>query len=692
MQQTSRVSLTALFVTCLAYPALVVANTISADIERVLTVGSRLEGDTSDTGYVISSVTEKEINFVSPTHIQEVLNYVAGVGVQRGNGQEYLPSLRSPVLTGAGGCGGILSTEDNIPLRAAGFCNINELFEAHGEMAQKIEVLKGPGSALYGSNAIHGVINVITPDVTQDTHLLGLDYGSYGYHRIKLRQGTDFGNSGIGINASITRDTGYRDEEGVDQEKVNIRHRYNANEMSLTTGLTLTNLDQETAGYISGFESYKDKSLAKSNENPEAYRQARSFRLWTRAVVSLQDENALSITPYVRNQSMNFRMHYLPGTPIEKNQQEGFGVISQYHHVLSDEVSVDLGFDTEYTEGGLQQYQPNSTEGSAFLVETIPAGMQYNYDVNVTLYAPFLAFNWQSEGWNISLGGRYEYMNYDYTNNMLTGRTREDGSPCGFGGCRYSRPASRQDDFRNFSPKFSLNYKFSESLQWYTGISHGYRVPQTGELYRLQREQDVADLDAVKATNIEMGIKGQRATYGYVVSAYSLRKDNVIYRDSDYFNVNHGETWHRGIEISVNYRFSELWDVAFAGTYARHTYEHEQWSSGVNIKGNEMDTAPALIFNARIGYRLTDNAHFELEWQHVDKYYTDPENLHEYEGHDLLNARISWDITPRVSLYARVNNLLNQAYAERADYTSFSAERYFPGKPRNVMFSVTYQY
>ena len=142
-----------------------------ASIERVVTTGSRIANSTANSGYVVSTVSSDDINFVSPSHIQEVLNFIAGAGVQRGNGQEYLPALRSPVLTGAGACGGILAAEDNIPLRAAGFCNINELFEAHGEMAERIEVLKGPASPLYGSNAIHGVINVITPDVTQDTAL-----------------------------------------------------------------------------------------------------------------------------------------------------------------------------------------------------------------------------------------------------------------------------------------------------------------------------------------------------------------------------------------------------------------------------------------------------------------------------------------------------------------------------------------
>ena len=95
------------------------------EIERIETTSSRIQGQITATGYAVSSISEEALSMLSFQHIQESLNYIAGAGVQRGNGQEYLPALRSPVLTGAGACGGILAAEDGIPLRAAGFCNIN---------------------------------------------------------------------------------------------------------------------------------------------------------------------------------------------------------------------------------------------------------------------------------------------------------------------------------------------------------------------------------------------------------------------------------------------------------------------------------------------------------------------------------------------------------------------------------------
>lgn len=661
-----------------------------SDIERIETTSSRIQGKVNASGYAVSSVSEETLSLLSFQHIQESLNYIAGAGVQRGNGQEYLPALRSPVLTGAGACGGILAAEDGIPLRAAGFCNINELFEAHGEMAQRIDVIKGPASALYGSNAIHGVINVITPDTTQGDGILGVDYGSYGFHRVKLQEGKDFGGSGVGIAASLTRDTGYRDDEGVDQEKVSLRHRLEWDNTVITSGMTYTHLDQETAGYIEGFESYKDTQIARSNPNPEAFRNARSFRLWSKFDTTFEGGHALSVTPYMRNQDMRFRMHFLPGKPLEENAQKGVGVLSQFNYVVNDRISLDVGVDAEYTEGELTQSQQGSTEGSAFLVETIPAGKHYDYDVDATLLAPFFALNWQDDKWAIQLGGRFETMRYDYVNNMNTGRVRENGTECGFGGCRYSRPADSENEYNNFSPKLSLRYQLSPQIRLFGGVARGYRAPQATELYRLQRAQTVTELESVTADNVELGITGSLLSGGYTLSFYSLEKDNVIYRDSDFFNVSNGETWHRGVELTFDQQLSDVLRVDFAGTYARHTYEHSQLSGEQDIKGNDIDTAPKVLFNTRLSYDVTEEIQAQLEWQHVSGYYTDAENLNEYDGHDLVHGRISWDVTNSITLYARINNMLDTEYAERADYTSFSGPRYFPGRPRNFMLSASF--
>ncbi|MBQ4832068.1 TonB-dependent receptor [Pseudoalteromonas sp. MMG010] len=660
-------------------------------MERITTTAARTTVNSTPLPVVVSSIEQAQLDLIAPTHIEQVLKQVAGANVQHGNGQEYLPALRSSVLSGAGACGAILTAEDGIPLRAAGFCNINELFEAHSEMAQRIEVLKGPGSALYGSNAMHGVINVITPDTTYNEHQLGLELGSYGYSRVKVRTGKDMGNQGIGLNASITNDTGYRDDESVKQQKLNLRHRYNQQNFTLNSGLTYTNLDQKTAGFITGYQSYKNSETAQANFDPNAFRKAQSFRVWSKAVWQT-DKSTLTITPYARSQKMTFFKHFLPGTPLEENSQNGIGMQSLWHYNYTTDIALNIGLDSEYTRADFLQYQNEPTEGSDFLVATVPQGKHYDYDVNSILLAPFMSIDWQWQKLKLSVGARFEQLNYQYTNNMLTGRTKEDGTQCSFGGCRYSRPPSGDNKFSNLSPKFGLSYKINNAHYVYANASQGYRAPQASELYQLQREQSVADLNPETANNLELGFKGKFKQLNYVLSAYSMKKDNVIFRDSDFFTINDAKTEHQGIELEINYPLTQSLQFALSATHANHRYRYNQILSGININGNMIDTAPKNIANMQLNWQPTDNATLALEWHHVSQYFTDAENSHNYAGHNLLNLRAAWQLNNRFTLSARINNVANTAYADRADYTSFTGDRYFPGKPRNIVLAANYHW
>ena len=129
-------------------------------LDEIVVTAVKHEQSIREVASSISTITAGDLQTISHVHITEALRRVAGVWISRGNGQEHLTAIRSPVLTGAGGCGAYLMMQDGISLRAPGFCNVNELFESSSELAERIEVLKGPGAAIYGSNALDGAINV----------------------------------------------------------------------------------------------------------------------------------------------------------------------------------------------------------------------------------------------------------------------------------------------------------------------------------------------------------------------------------------------------------------------------------------------------------------------------------------------------------------------------------------------------
>jgi len=135
--------------------------------EQVLVTATRINSEGNSLPLAWSVVGEDALTLTGHTHINEIMQQVPGAWITRGNGQESLTSLRSPTLTGAGSCGAFYMASDGISLRAPGFCNVNQLFDANSEQAGRIEVIKGPATALYGSNAMHGVINILSAAPTE---------------------------------------------------------------------------------------------------------------------------------------------------------------------------------------------------------------------------------------------------------------------------------------------------------------------------------------------------------------------------------------------------------------------------------------------------------------------------------------------------------------------------------------------
>lgn len=651
-------------------------------IENIYITATRVATEVNSLPLALAIIDGDELNTIGHTHINEALSRVSGAWVSRGNGQEHLTALRSPVFTGGGGCGSILMAEDGLSLRAAGFCNINQLFDANSEQAGRIEILKGPAPAIYGSNAMHGVINIISQAPPESNeHQASLELGPNDYSRLKYSQGYSSGEHGLRFNIQGNHDGGYKDDSGYDQQKLMLRHNYTAEKLSVQTVLSASNLNQETAGFIQGNDVYKDSDLKDSNPNPEAYRDSRSVRLYSTIDYDLGDSRSLSVRGYLRDTEMEFMQHFLPWKSIESNGQQSFGLQSQYRF---DPVGYQLiaGFDAEITDAYLKEFQPNAFSA------TLPEGDHYDYQVDALTAAPYFQGSWElSSNLNLVAGARYEYTNYDYNNKL------SDGSACAIGvsNCRFTRPEDRDDSFNDWSVNTALQYQLNETSQIYMRLASGFRAPQATELYRLQSGQQTADLDSEEITSFEFGFSGFWGGINYETSMYLMEKDNVIFQDSNRRNVSNAKTSHRGFEVGINYAISDNLELSSNISYARHQYENAitlRGSSG-DIEGNDIDTAPRRMGSSRLNWQIQPGSRAELEWVYMGPYYTDPDNNHHYAGHDLLHLRLSHRLSDQLEAVLRVANVADKDYAERADF-GFGNERYFVGEPRAVYLELRY--
>ena len=126
----------------------------------------------SDPG-AVSTLSSELISSTAADRPAEILNQAPGVNIQMNSGQEHLIAIRAPVLRSGAGQGSFLILENGVPVRSPAFGNVNSLIEPHLEIAEAIEIIRGPGSAKYGSNAVHGLVNVILPAPGDEAYVRG---------------------------------------------------------------------------------------------------------------------------------------------------------------------------------------------------------------------------------------------------------------------------------------------------------------------------------------------------------------------------------------------------------------------------------------------------------------------------------------------------------------------------------------
>jgi iron complex outermembrane recepter protein len=609
-------------------------------------------------------------------HPAEILNTLPGVNVQMNSGQEHLIAIRSPVLTGGAGQGSFLILENGVPTRSPAFGNVNSLMEPHHEVASAIEVVRGPGSAKYGSNAVHGLVNVILGQ-PGDGSFASASYGTPGRYRtdMALDEGTH-----VRLGLSLQHDTGWRDNTGADQQKLSAVGAYELGAWNVTPWLSASNLNQESAGFVGGTDSYKDSDLVTQNPNPEAYRDAWSARIGARAERPLGPGN-LVLTPYAHSQAMIFSQHFLPYSGVEKNGHMGGGVMARYGWQASDALALRIGADVDVASGYLKESQARPTFGFNPANDQFPQGVHYDYTVDTTTFALWGEAEWDL-GHDVSVlaGLRSETHEYDYATE----------APVGIAG-RFNVTADRSDSFDLLTPKLGLIWSPGD-VSYYVNYARGERAPQASDLYRLQSLQVAGEVDTETLDSVEVGARGRAAGGRLVfdVAAYWMDKKNFFFRDSDGLNVPDGSTRHQGVEAAAAFDLTDTLVVKGNVSWSDQTYTFDRIvGSGTETirDGNQIDTAPEWLADASLDWQATEALGLSLSVEHVGEYYMDPANTATYPGHTVLSARGSYEFGEGTEAFLIVRNLTDEAYADRADL-AFGNERYFPGEPLNATLGV----
>jgi outer membrane receptor protein involved in Fe transport len=550
---------------------------------------------------------------------------------------------------------------------------------------ERIEVVKGPASALYGSHALGGVINVITrkPPEHPEYRIWG-EGGMYDRGRGGVSAAGSTDVLGYFLDANILDYEGWQDRS--------------ANELKQASGKVLFNIGASSTFTVRG------EYLDEFKENPGYLRVPSADELefddidWKNAGVddAYNDEQAMSLSAkYERdlsNQS-GFELSYgIRNTesegPPSYNPRAGFGSSDVTNQNV---VGIyNLGFDFFRSEliVGID-LQHSASDSTTYDGRSVDEDIAQQWDIEAEVISPFLQYEVSPiERVRLSLGARYDSITYSATGYKISRGVRTD--------------YDESTDFTNVSPKAGITVDLGFEQSLWLSYGQGFVVPSRTYLFTGSRGYAAnPDLDPEKADNYEIGLRGQLmgSRLIYDITAYRTDiTDMLVANDAIDLYVNAGEVRVQGVESAIGYAVSDRWRFDIAHTYADNKYiefinggddEEDDYS------GNTLSASPKHHYNARITWMPIQGFSAELEWNSISSYYTSSDNddpQGEAERPDLFNLRLSYEKRPW-RFWAHVLNLLDEKYAERVSYRASDNERsYTSGEPLNAYVGLSYTF
>ena len=657
-------------------------------LEEVVVSASRTQKRREDVPVAISTITAKALDDIKPSTIDQVLNQAAGVLMIDLGNEQHMMAIRQPISTKSL----YLYLEDGIPIRPTGVFNHNALLEMNMAATKNIEIIRGPFSSLYGSEAIGGAINFFTANPTATpTGSFSVRGNDQGYLRMDAKASATFNKTGVYVSGykSQIKD-GIRAYGDYDKEAITakVRHSFN-NKTVWSNTLTYVNYYSEMSGSL---DETKFENKDYTSYHTFTFRDAKALRFNSTLKHVWNDSNNTSLSLIYRDNSMkqnpSYRIDsradfdsYTPGQ-LNDNSFNSYGFVAQ-NNIKLDKTIINIGASLDYSPNTYEALETSVYRNTEGMYESFTLTGDYlsNYAVDLFNIGGYISGEYEiSEKFKVNAAVRIDEFNYDFTN-----RIGADASD-------YKAP-NTETSFSAFTPRLGAIYDIDKGKGLYANYSNGFLPPSVGDLYR---DVDVPLLDPSKFNNYEVGswLSLFNNKLYIDVAAYYLRgKDEVVsvsVLEGDVSiseNRNVGETEHYGFEYLFKIKPIEDLSLRFSGSYSKHNYidfvtKLVDGEATTDYSGNEMKGAPGWVNNTELKYTpgFIKGLRLGLEWQHVGEYFTDQANLYTYEGYDIFNARVGYK-KGHWYIWANLLNVTDKLYANNAS-TDWGRTTYTPGTPR----------
>ena len=584
-------------------------------INEVVVTGTRSETDVRHLPMTVSVVGRPQLEASQQTSVLPVLNSqvpgffstsrgVMGYGVATGaSGQMSLRGIGGPAQAGLPTTGLLVLIDGHPQYMGLMGHPIADAYQTM--MAERVEVLRGPASVLYGSNAMGGVINIVTRKMQEDgiRTNINIGAGAYGSVQTEATNRIRKGRFSSTVTASYNRTDGHRADMAFEQYGGYAKLGYD---------------------FTDNWKVWGDVNVTRFNAtNPGSV-----------------------MKPYIDNDQRITRG--MTSFALENHYEKTSGALSFFYnwgdHWIND----------GYQPGGEPlQYRFNSND--QMLGVSWYQSIQLFQGNRLTVGADY--FHFGGEAWNQFFDGHRE-TSADKSLNEVAGYVdfRQDIAAW------LTLDAGARVDYHSqtgteFIPQVGLAFHLPENAEIKAMASKGFRNPTIREMYMFPPQNP--DLKPEKLWNYELSfsqrLMDNRLSYG--LNVFYINGENLIIRlpnpnGSGMLNQNSGEIENWGAEANVGYQFNSVWSVMANYSWLHMenpvlaSPEHKLYG-GVNFRKGRWSASTGI--------------------QYVKGLYTDLDAATK-ENFVLWDMQGSFKATNYLSFYVRGENLLAQRYEINAGY------------------------
>lgn len=647
-------------IACAVFTGAACASGVSAaevyELNPVLVTAQRSVTKDMETPAAIEILHADDLQKTGATSVQEALKFSTGI-ITHGQGPRNISQgtmTSKAVIRGVEK--GTLVLVDGVPINQGGRYNLEDI---PVESIDRVEVVRGGGAVLYGSEANGGVINIITKG--KRANMVKAGFGNYGIQNYaasfqagKLGFTAAYDHTGKINNISAPTETTskrtgaprglyYNIKRG---EHANFNARYDFNDDLYVT---------HTYGRNSDHYVYKYNGIDNPDNAGKEYKN----------VIHSTEEN-LTALHYTKN---NFSVNAFYNRRDQKTKNAS----------------------AKINKKKPQNFDPSSIshDESGYLDQTVGINLQNRWNFHKGSFMLGYEFQRDMQTKNAAVTEKF----YDRNVHSLFGQVAYNFTHATQANLNFRQTWTEADDAGNkydkFTPEFVLMHHLDESTMVYGKVGQSFMLPTFSQLYGGGNIIGVPDLKPEKGMHYELGAKKSIGKNAYRIALYSYKiedsidavtKDlpDVTYNNVDVKNVGIEFDWTRNQNENLSYRLGL-------------TYSHPQKregkidKDGVETKGEWHDYYGKLGFNAGIDYtrgKLTTAFHI----RYLGDRTRDKSPYASMKAQLFSDINFSYKANDNARFFLNIDNLF-----DRRDIISTSSSSFY-NLGRNFMAGVEYKF